>query len=259
LTHYTDSADGVTIAYSRAGEGVPALVFVHGGLADRTFWSNQMEAFANRFTIIALDLAGHGESGRNRTAWSIQAFGSDVRAVIDAENVKQAVLIGNSMGGPAALEAALLVPERVIGVIGVDTFHALDHRVDPSDARARAEMFRTDFAGAMQQMVGMLFHPDADLTLVRDVQRRMALNADAELWRMFESFANYDQGASIRRLKLPIRCINGDLFPINFEENRRLHADFDAVVFPHTGHYPMLERAEDFNRALAKIVDTLQN
>ena len=69
MTEYAKSADGVKIAYTAAGEGDPALVFIHGGLADRTFWSSQMEFFSGRHKVIALDLGGHGESGQNRAAW----------------------------------------------------------------------------------------------------------------------------------------------------------------------------------------------
>ncbi len=255
MTSYAESSDGVRIAYSTSGEGEPALVFVHGGLADRSFWTNQMQAFSGRHKVIALDLAGHGQSGCNRAAWTIQAFGSDIRAVIEVEKPARTVLVGNSLGGPAVIEAALLVPERAVGVVGVDTFHALDYRTGPSEGRERANLFRADFQGATRKMIGMLFHPDANPDLVRDVEQRMLRNSNAELWKMFEGFTGYDQAESARRLQAPIRCINGDLFPINFEGNRKLHADFDAVVLPHTGHYPMLECPDDFNRELAKIVE----
>ncbi len=256
MTHYVDSQDGVKIAYTSKGDKEPALIFVHGGLADRTFWSNQIEAFSSRYKVVALDLAGHGESGRNRSAWSLQAFGRDIRAVMDSESVNRAVLIGNSLGGPAAVEAALLTPERVIAIVAVDTFHMLDYRVDPAESKARAEAFRADFIGSTKQMLRMLFHPDADPVLVSGVEQRMISNADESLWRMFESFGDYDQGASVRRLRVPIRCLNGDVFPTNIEENRRTYPDFDALIFPHTGHYPMLECPDQFNRRLSGLVES---
>ena len=95
MTVAVDSADGVEIVYTAEGKGEPALVFIHGGLADRTFWLNQIEAFKRRFKVIALDLAGHGESGCNRSKWSMQAFAGDVQAVLAAERINRAVLIGN--------------------------------------------------------------------------------------------------------------------------------------------------------------------
>jgi len=249
-----DSTDGVKIAYTTKGQGEPALVFIHGGLADRTFWSNQMEAFSDRYRAIALDLAGHGESGVDRRAWSMQAFGHDVRAVIEAENVQRAVLIGNSLGGPVAAETALLLPRRIIGIVAVDTFHELNMRADPDQVKARADAFRSDFDGSVKNMVRMLFHPDADPALMKDAEQRMLKCPASTAPGMFESFASYDMAATVRRLTVPIRCINGDLFPINFEANRAIHPDFDAMVLPHIGHYPMLECPEEFNRCLAGIV-----
>ena len=52
----------------------------------------------------------------------------------------------------------------------------------------------------------------------------------------------------------PIFCINGDLYPTQKEKNRKIHPDFDAVIVPHTGHYPMLEKPGEFNRRLAKFL-----
>ena len=78
------SADGVDIAYTHAGSGPISLLFIHGGLANRTFWEPQLAALAGVFRMAALDLAGHGESGRNRERWTIGAFAGDVCAVADA-------------------------------------------------------------------------------------------------------------------------------------------------------------------------------
>ena len=63
LNRTTLSFDGVDIAYSVSGVADTALIFIHGGLADRSFWDGQHTPFAERFRVIALDLAGHGESG----------------------------------------------------------------------------------------------------------------------------------------------------------------------------------------------------
>ncbi len=254
MTNYIDSADGVRIAYTSKGEGEPALAFIHGGLADRTFWNSQIDAFGERCKVVALDLAGHGASGTTRRTWSMQAFGLDVLAVLEAEKVARALLIGNSLGGPVAIEAALLAPERVVGIIGVDTFHQLNLQMDASEVQARAEGFRSDFAGSVKRMTQALFHSDADPALMSDVEQRMNKTARETASGMFDSFSGYDLAASVRRLRLPVRCINGDLYPISFESNRSVCGDFDAVVLPHTGHYPMLECPEEFNRQLTLIL-----
>jgi pimeloyl-ACP methyl ester carboxylesterase len=123
--------DGVTLVYSAAGSGEPALVFIHGGLAERTFYDGQLKAFADSHRVIALDLAGHGESGADRKKWGMPEFGADVRAVVEAENLRKVVLIGNSLGGPVVIEAALLLPGKAAAVIGVDTFQSLEYKIPP--------------------------------------------------------------------------------------------------------------------------------
>jgi pimeloyl-ACP methyl ester carboxylesterase len=249
--------DGVTIVYSASGTGEPALVFIHGGLAERTFWDGQHLAFAARHRVIAPDLAGHGESGADRTKWGIPEFGADVRAVIDHEKPQRAIFIGNSLGGPVAIEAALLLAGRATGVIGVDTFQSLDYRMETEEVRQRAEFFRSDYAGALKTMVDALFHRDADPAVRADSERRMSRTSPETAYRMFMSFAGYDVAASARRLQVPIRAVNGDLYPTDFEGVRRIKPDFDAVVMNHMGHYPMLERPEEFNRLLARVIAEL--
>jgi pimeloyl-ACP methyl ester carboxylesterase len=249
--------DGITIVYSVAGSGEPALLFIHGGLAERSFWDAQLQAFASSHRTIALDLPGHGESGSNRKTWGMPQFGADVRAVVEAEKLNKVVLIGNSLGGPVAIEAALLLPGKAVGVIGVDTFQSLDYKITPEEARQRADAFRRDYSGSLKQMVRTLFHPDADPGVRADAERRMAHTPPEAAYEMFMSMAGYDVAASAGKLSVPLRAVNGDLYPTDIEGVRKIKADFEAVVLPHMGHYPMLERPEEFNRALADIIAAL--
>jgi pimeloyl-ACP methyl ester carboxylesterase len=249
--------DGVSIVYSAAGAGDPALVFIHGGLADRTFWEEQLREFAGLYRAVALDLPGHGESGQNRKKWGIPEFGTDVKAVIEAEKLKNVIIFGNSLGGPVAIEAALLLPDQVLGVVGVDTFQALNRRITSEEAKQRAEFFQRDFASALKQMVRMLFHADADPALIEEAESRMGGTSPEAAHAMFLSFAGYDVGAAASRLTVPLRAINGDLFPTDMEGNRKVKADFDAVVMKHMGHYPMLERPTEFNNRVKEIVASL--
>lgn len=250
------AADGVEIVYSVCGSGEPALVFIHGGLADRGFYDAQLQAFGGRHRTIALDLAGHGESGGNRVKWGIPEFGADVAAVVDAEGVKRAVLIGNSLGGPAAVEGALRLGERAVGVVGIDTFQALGP-ITAEEAKGRAEALRKDFRGFLKQMVAALFHADADPKVVAWSEERMARTRPEPLYAMFLSFGGYDTETSVRRLKVPLRAVNGDLYPTDVEGVRKVKADFDAVIMTHMGHYPMIERPEEFNRLLAGVIADL--
>ena len=248
------AADGVEIVYSVAGSGEPALVFIHGGLANRGFWDGQLKAFGPRQKVIALDLPGHGESGANRTKWGLPEFGADVKAVIDAERPRKVVLFGNSLGGPVAVEAALLLPGRVLGVVGVDTFHEFPETIPADVTRQRGEEFEKDYAGALKSMVGLLFHKDTDPALVEDATRRMSGMPPATAKAMFLGMAGYGEAAAVRRLQAPLRAINGDLYPTDVAANRKVKPDFEVAFMKHVGHYPMLERPDEFNRLVAEAV-----
>jgi pimeloyl-ACP methyl ester carboxylesterase len=120
------SADRVRVRYEVHGNGAPAVVFVHGWSCDRTYWRRQVDHFAGRFTVVTIDLAGHGESGTGRRTWTMPAFGDDVLAVATELDLPDLVLVGHSMGGDVIIEAARGLPRRVGGLVWVDTYRSLD-------------------------------------------------------------------------------------------------------------------------------------
>lgn len=257
VSGHVRSADGVEIAYADQGSGPVTIVFIHGGLADRTFWAPQFVLLSGRYRLVAVDLAGHGASGANRERWTIAAWASDVCAVVNALKLPRVVLVGNSLGGPVALEAATLLKGRAIGVIGVDTLHLATQSIPAGDAHARAEAFRKDFAGACHGMVEALFHPGAQAELRAWAERRMCAARPAVAVGMMEGFGGYDMAKAFRNAGVPIRAINGDLWPTQTEVNRTITPDFQAVIMKDAGHYPMLERPAEFNRLLVKFVQEL--
>jgi pimeloyl-ACP methyl ester carboxylesterase len=253
----TKSADGVEIAYSVAGNGAVSLLFIHGGLANRAFWAPQLAALGGTFRMAAIDLAGHGDSGRNREHWTIPAFSGDVRAVAEDLDLRNVVLVGNSLGGAVAVDAASLLAGRAIGVVGVDTLHVVDTVFPPEEAKSRAAAFRADFRGACAAMVHALFHPGAHMNLQAWALKIMLATDQEDVARMMESLAGYDLGGACRWAAVPIRAINGDLWPTEVEANRKVAPGFDAAIMRGAGHYPMLERPDEFNRLLTDVVNEL--
>jgi len=257
VSGHVRSADGVEIAYSERGSGPLAIVFIHGGLADRTFWAPQFALLSGAYRLVALDLAGHGASGRDRKAMTIAAWAADVRAVADALKLGRVVLVGNSLGGPVALEAAAMLKGRAIGVIGVDTLHLATQSMPPAEAHARAEAFRKDFAGTCHAMVEALFHPGTQAELRAWAENRMCSSTPTVAAAMMEGFGGYDIARAFRNAGVPIRAINGDLWPTQVEINRTVTPDFDAAIMKGAGHYPMLERPAEFDRLLVEYVQAL--
>jgi pimeloyl-ACP methyl ester carboxylesterase len=99
---------------------MPAVVFLHGAGCDHTVWQLPARWFAwHGHAVLAVDLPGHGRS-EGAPLGSIADLAKWVGAVLDAAGVRQAALIGHSMGAAIALEAAATMPERVtrIGLLG---------------------------------------------------------------------------------------------------------------------------------------------
>jgi len=94
-------------------------------------------------------------------------------------------------------------------------------------------------------------------SLYQNIRQRMSRMPLESISAMFRSFGGYDTGESAKKLRVPVRGINGDRFQTEIPATRSALPDFDAVVLPHTGHYPMLECPDEFNRRLAEILQSL--
>jgi pimeloyl-ACP methyl ester carboxylesterase len=133
LKKFIRAEDAVRIACEVSGRGDTALIFLHGWCGDREYWKHQVDSFAADYQVVAIDQAGHGESGKDREHWSVSSLAGDVTTVVDALNLKRVILVGHSMGGPVSLMAAQRMPGKVVGVIGVDT-------LQNAEVKMRAEL-----------------------------------------------------------------------------------------------------------------------
>jgi pimeloyl-ACP methyl ester carboxylesterase len=251
------AADGSPLAYTLAGEGSPALVFIHGWMCDQSFWAAQVPAFAATHTVVTLDLAGHGLSGATREGWPLMAFGTDVQAVVEELGLERVILVGHSMGGPVALEAARLMPERVLAVVAVDSLHDAELRYDPQQMQGLLAAFEKDFVATCGQFSTSMFVAGADPALVEQVAAAMCDGSPEIATALFRQFIDYDMGKALAAVTVPVRFINAAGYPTNLEVNRRYHPDFDGVIMDGVGHFLMMERPEEFNRHLAEVVAEL--
>ncbi len=88
-------------------------------------------------------------------------------------------------------------------------------------------------------------------------QRRMCATTPAVAIAMVEGFGDCDMAQAFRRAGVPIRAINGDLWPTQTDVNRTITPDFEAVVMKGAGHFPMLERPAECDRLLLEYVREL--
>lgn len=110
------AVEGKKIHYVTAGAG-PAVVLLHGLMEGAWVWREMTEVWAAENRVLAIDLPGHGQSEVLADVHSVPLCAQVVEAVMRAENVAEAVLVGHSMGGYVALAVADLFPEKVKGVV----------------------------------------------------------------------------------------------------------------------------------------------
>ena len=248
------SADGIPLSCTIQGKGKPALVFVHCWCCDKSYWKNQVPYFAKNYTVVTLDLGGHGDSGLGRADWTVESFGADVAAVVNALKLKHVILIGHSMGGEVNLEAARLLPGTVLGLVGVDTYQDFGIKTPPEQRDRYLAAFAADFSGVTTQFVRGMFPAGADSTLVSTVASDMAAGpAEVGIGAM-RSNMSYDPAPALKDLRIPIRCINADRWPTNVEGNRKLAYSFDVKFMPGRGHFVQLEDPDTFNRLLEETI-----
>lgn len=118
-SHFAE-IDGVRLHYQEKGNGAP-LVLIHGFTSSTYSWKDVFEPLAKSFHVIAIDLKGFGFSGKPDGDYTRRAQAMLVAHLLDHLQLSKVWLCGNSMGGEVALNFALLSPQRVAGLILIDS------------------------------------------------------------------------------------------------------------------------------------------
>ncbi|MCB1924793.1 MAG: alpha/beta hydrolase [Gammaproteobacteria bacterium] len=246
------SADGSEIHYGVRGKGDLTLVFIHCWTCNHAFWNRQVEYFERDYRVVWLDLAGHGESGSQRTQYTMRGFGEDVAAVVNAIGAERVILVGHSMGGPVAVEAAELLGDRVIGIVGVDTFYTdFEYPRDEAKIAEFVKPFENNFTGTSQYLVRSMFTAHADPETIDWVvsqfsgdRRDMGVSAMYEIFRW-----NADNvPAILQRNAARLRNINGA------PTGKETAHDPSVTLIPQVGHFVAQAKPDAFNQALEHII-----
>lgn len=249
------SRDGLEIAYATYGANAErAVVLVHGWLGNRTNWAHQIDILAERYHVIALDLAGHGESGLGRRDWNLKAFGDDVVAVVDEVGPAKVALVGHSMGGDAIVFAARQLGDRLTGLVWVDAFRSLGHETasSPDAVEAFVAPFRDDLVGSVDRFARGMFPASADAGLIDRIAADMSAGSVEMAVGSIRYALNREPPIleALPHISAPKVAINPDIAPTDVESLRE-HG-FEPIVLESVGHFLMLEDPGQFNPVLVK-------
>lgn len=247
------TADGIPVPYVVGGkqDAETTVVLVHCWMGNRSFWDAQLPALENSYRTVTLDLPGHGEAGSSRGAWTIAGYGQDVAGLIEQLDLSHVVLVGHSMGGPVSLRTAALLPDRVLGIVAVDTLHDADFEFEPGQLERIMQAWDSDFLGTCKGFVSGFFvdgEPEAIQQKTLDAACRPE-RAEAGV-ALMHSYVATDWPSWFQEAGVPIRAINAATpYPTNVENNRK-YSDFDVVLMEEVGHYLPMTRPEEFNTLL---------
>jgi pimeloyl-ACP methyl ester carboxylesterase len=252
--------DGIHVQYRLYGSGEPAIVLIHGWSCDSNYWREQVPELKKKYTIVTVDLAGHGGTDGGRSEWSMARFGQDVATALSAVPNQKLILVGHSMGGPVAIEAARLMKNRVIGIIGVDTFKTIGAPL-PSKAQVDAiiKPFEADFIGHTRSLVAEhFFAKGANPQLANKIAYDMSLSPPKVAVPSMRALLEYDYAAPLADVSVPIVAINSDLGePANEARIRKVLPKFHAVTLAGDGHFLMMEDPARFNPALETEIQSI--
>ncbi len=248
------SPDNVHIEYQVFGQGETAVILIHGWACDANYWNMQLDALKPLYTVVAVNLAGHGGSSANRGDWSIANYAADVAAVAKQIPNAHIVLVGHSMGATVALAAAPLIGARVTGIVAVDALRSVGLPPLPAkEIEKHIAPFRADFVGETRKLVtGSLFPRGADKSLVQKVAYDMSLEPPAVGIASMQALLSVDLTPLVAAIHVPVYAINSDLAPTDAARIRKSLPDFTLDVMEHTGDFPMLEQPARFNALLLK-------
>ncbi|MGC9443424.1 MAG: alpha/beta fold hydrolase [Candidatus Methanospirareceae archaeon] len=214
----------IVLHYLEEGTGFP-LILLHGLSDDARLWKPLLPYFSENYRTIALDLRGHGRSGKPDTPYSIQRFSADLYTFLRELDIAKTHLLGLSLGGVIAQHFALEHPEKVRSLVLLSTFSSTD-----SALRARFEKLRenllTGGCGAFfDEAVALTVTPEFAAAhaaeLAEAKEEMIVMNSTTALVRVIDACMAFDVADKLSRLALPTLIVSGreDSFtPRHFSE-----------------------------------------
>lgn len=255
---------GLSISFEDIGAG-PPVVLGHSFLCSGNMWCGQVPALTGKFRVLNLDFRGHGRSGAVTRAFSLYDAVSDVVAVLDELGIEKAVWCGLSIGGMIALRAALTCPQRVNGLILLDT-----------DAGAETPLRKLRYygmgLGARLLGIGPFLSPIARLmfgattrqqnpTLVSEWKREFSTVDIPSVLRGLDALMQRDSLlARLPQISVPALVLVGkedrSLPPSLARRIHDLLPDSSLVQVPAAGHLSALEQPAAVTEAILDFLET---
>lgn len=257
-------SQGIRIFYEEYGAGTP-VVLGHSFLCSGSMWHNQVPDLARQCRVVNVDLRGHGRSGPVEGPFSLTDAVEDVIAVLDDCRIDRAVWCGLSIGGMVALRAGLTRPERVAGLILLDTDAGAETWARRVKYRAMGALARIagvrPLSGEISRLMFGRTTQRRNPGLVRAWQNELVSMHVPSMLRVLQALIRRDSVVDrLSAIAVPAAVIVGrEDASLPPRLARRIHEGLPGSTFvevPEAGHLCALERPEFVTRTILDFLQT---
>ncbi len=252
--------DGAKVSYLTNGFNRRAVVLIHGWGGNGNFWKNQVGELSKLGRVVVIDLPGHGASDAPEIDYSVDHFAFAVQCVLKDAGIERATLVGHSMGAAVALAVYRQAPERVEGLIAVDG--ALRGYEMPAEMKTQLlnSFSGPDWAKTLREFVTRTVPASNNTQVVDWVIAQAQRTPQRVLVSAMSGLMNY-QGWSDEKIRCPIAIIDSPnpMWTDDYKSKVRAMApQVKWTTMEGCGHFPMLEKPEEFGAALTSAVEHVQ-
>jgi pimeloyl-ACP methyl ester esterase len=260
---------GVTLHYEETGSGRP-LLFLHGWAMSGRVWRFQ-QPLADPYRLIYLDQRGHGGSTA-ASSYTIDDFAGDLVAFLDVMDLRDAVVVGWSMGVQVVLHAVQAMNARVAGLIlvgGTPRFTSAagyPHGQPPVEVKGMGVRLRRDYQKTMGDFFkgmfseGELDHPQYQRIVHEIVMAGKSPDPDAAK-QALRILSDVDLREELAAIKLPVLLIHGDkdtICPASASAYMAKRLPHGSLELMHgCGHAPFMTRPDEFNAKVREFLEKL--
>lgn len=269
FTHRWVDAGGVRTRILEAGRGPNTVLLLHGVQGHLEVWMHNIARLAERHRVIAIDMFGHGFTGKPDFPYEIQNYIEHALAVLDALGVERATWMGSSLGGWVSARAAARHPGRIDKLVLVSpggltadpdvmaALRTLGERAatlpGPESVRERLKYVIYDPAAITDELV------ESRLLIYSRPEYRAALKNINILLDMSVRQRNLLTAEELGAIRAPTLIVWTDHDPTaTLAKGREYHALIPGssfVIIEHCSHVPSIERPEEFNRIVGRFLE----
>jgi len=244
------------ISYSDSGKGT-AVVLLHGFLENKTMWNFYVSELSKKNRIITIDLLGHGETESLGYVQTMEENADVVHEVLSKLKIRKAILVGHSMGGYVALAFAELYPEKMKGLVLLNSTSKEDSSERKKNRDRAIKAVKKDYETFIRLSIANLFSEENREILIKEIEAVKIQALKTPLQGIVASLegmkARKDREFLLHTTTFPKLLIVGKKDPVlNYDENLEQikNTNVELVTFPD-GHMSSIENQEELLSVLA--------